>query len=99
MVWLRNLLDELGFLPKQPIELRIDNTSAIRVSKNPEHHGRMKHLDIRHFWLRDAVQDGKLDPVYISTDDQVADLLTKSLPVAKIEKFRTLMGLTSPPHA
>ena len=35
--------------------LFIDNQSAISVANNPEHHGRMKHLDLRFYWLRDMV--------------------------------------------
>src|SRR5579859_93922 len=55
MIWMRQLLTEFGIPIKEPSILRIDNQSAISVSKNPEHHGRMKHLDLRYFWLRDQV--------------------------------------------
>ena len=66
------------------------------MAKNPEHHGRMKHLDMRYFWLRDAVVvQQKLTPVFVSTEDQAADALTKALPAPKFKKCRDLMGLTS----
>jgi len=58
IVWLRTLLSELGFPPASLSTLLADNQSAIQVAKNPEHHGRMKHLDLRFFWLRDQVQEG-----------------------------------------
>ena len=93
MFWMRNLLQELGYPVTSPSTFRIDNQSALSVAKNPEHHGRMKHMDMRYFWLRQAVEESKLTPVYIATEDQAADILTKSLPAPKFAKCRGLMGL------
>jgi hypothetical protein len=94
ILWLRNLLTEFGYTVDTPSILRIDNQSALTVSKNPEHHGRMKHLDLRYFWLRESVELGKITPEYIPTSEMPADLLTKALPRASVEKFREMMGLT-----
>jgi len=58
---------ELGYTIPDPTLLRMDNQSAIAVSKNPEHHSRMKHLSLHFFWLRDAVQDGFITPTFIPT--------------------------------
>ena len=44
--WMRNILSEFGYSPSYASTLFIDNQSGIDVSKNPEHHGRMKHLDL-----------------------------------------------------
>ncbi|CAA7264651.1 unnamed protein product [Cyclocybe aegerita] len=49
--WVQNILTELGYHPAKPSKLYIDNQSALSVTKNPEHHGRMKHLDISFYWL------------------------------------------------
>jgi hypothetical protein len=57
IAWMRNILCEFGYTIDIPSTLQIDNQSAISVSKNPEHHGRMKHLDLRFYWLQDAVND------------------------------------------
>jgi hypothetical protein len=73
--------------------LRIDNQSAISVSKNPEHHGRMKHLDLRWFWLRDQVTLGVITPMFVSTENMPADLLTKAMSRVKVERFRRMMGI------
>jgi hypothetical protein len=51
ITWMRNILHEFGYTIHQPSTLHIDNQSAISVSKNPEHHGHMKHLDLRFYWL------------------------------------------------
>jgi hypothetical protein len=93
IVWMRQFLGELGYPQHGASILRMDNQSAISVSKNPEHHGRMKHLDLRWYWLRDVVDAGTLDPAFIPTAEMPADILTKPLMRAQVEKCRKLMGL------
>jgi hypothetical protein len=51
IAWMRNILREFGYTIDLPSTLHIDNQSAISVSKNPEHHGCMKHLDLCFYWL------------------------------------------------
>ena len=58
VIWLRHLLRDLGFTQTGPSLICIDNQSALSVAKNPEHHGRMKHLDLRTFALRHWVKTG-----------------------------------------
>jgi hypothetical protein len=95
IMWMRNILSELGYKIESPSDLKMDNQSAISVSKNPEHHGRMKHLDLRWYWLRDVVDAKQIAPDYIPTSEMVADILTKALPREKVERFRDGMGLES----
>jgi hypothetical protein len=78
-MWLRNILKELQFEVKQSLSLFMDNQSAVQVAKNPEHHGRMKHLDLAFYWLRDMVDKDFIKPEFVSTLDNPADLLTKAL--------------------
>ena len=67
-MWLRNLLSEFGYDFSSASTLFVDNQSAISVANNPEHHGRMKHLDLRFYWLRDMVELGLIQVKYIRTD-------------------------------
>ena len=78
-----------------PSVLRMDNQSAIAVSKNPEHHGKMKHLSLRLFWLRDAVQDELIAPTFVPAQDMAADVFTKSLDRYKFQKCVRMLGLVS----
>lgn len=55
--------------------------------------GRLKHLDRHWFWLRQAVEDGKIKPLYIPTKDMVADLLTKTLKRDTVDTLRRKMGI------
>jgi len=87
------LLQELGFTISPASTLCMDNQSAIQVAKHPEHHGRMKHLDLCWFWLPDVVDKGDISPTFVSTGDMPADLLTKALPPVKVQQFCQMLGL------
>ncbi|THG96006.1 hypothetical protein EW145_g7863 [Phellinidium pouzarii] len=67
IIWLCNLLTEFGYEFTGPSTLYMDNQSALAVARNPEHHGRMKHLDLQHYWLRDVVEAGHIDIKYLPT--------------------------------
>ena len=91
--WTRNILSEFGFPVTLASTLYVDNKSGINVAKNPEHHGRMKQLDLRFYWLRDAVEEGIIDPIYVSTHEQVADILTKAVTKKVVEFAIPHLGL------
>jgi hypothetical protein len=93
IMWLRNLFTELGYEKLGRSTLHIDNQSAVQVAKNPEHHGRMKHLDLRFYWLRDVVDEGLISVKHIPTAEMPADILTKSLTKVKVSDGRNLLGL------
>ena len=75
------------------LTLFVDNQSAISVANNPEHHGRMKHLDLRFYWLRDMVELGSIRVKHLRTEDMPADLLTKPLGRLKVNNLRHMLGL------
>ena len=94
IIWLRNLFTEFGYTFKTGSKLYMDNQSALSVARNPEHHGRMKHLDLRHYWLRDIVDSGQIDVLYIPTRDMPADIMTKALGRVKVGEMCAMLGLT-----
>lgn len=93
ILWLRNLFTELGYQFTSPSTLFIDNQSALSVAKNPEHHGRMKHLDLRFYWLRNEVEKGTIKLVHLRTDAMPADILTKALSKVKVIEMSERLGL------
>lgn len=97
-IWLRGLLSQIR--PSGPLQTVIifgDNQGAIALAKNPLHHGRVKHIDIQHHWVRGQIADGAVDLQYVPTEKQVADGLTKALCRDKFEAFRSLLGLEPRP--
>jgi len=93
ILWLRNILSELGYQFNGPSTLFIDNQSAIAVGRNPEHHGRMKHMDLRFYWLRDVVEAERIKLEYIPTSQMIADALTKPLSRVRVQECNRMMGL------
>ena len=92
---MREFMGELGYNVSGPSLLWMDNQSAIAVSKNPEHHGKMKHLSLRLFWFRDAVQEGLISPKFVGTQNMAADIFTKALDRFKVQKCIGMLGLES----
>ena len=76
-----------------PLTIHCDNQGAIAWSKDNKFHARTKHIDIRHHFAREAIEDGKLSVVYIPTDDNPADIFTKLLAKGKFRQFTELLGL------
>ena len=94
-IWLRKLLVGLFGQELRPTMIYCDNQSCIKLSENPVFHDRSKHIEIRYHFIRDWVQRGAVRLAYVSTNDQVADILTKSLPKGKHVRFRGMMGVVA----
>ncbi|XP_074362525.1 secreted RxLR effector protein 161-like [Apium graveolens] len=59
-IWLRKFLNQISDAYIGPMELYVDNKSAIDLSKNPVFHGCNKHIDIRYHFIRDCVERGEV---------------------------------------
>lgn len=94
-VWLRRLLASIGFPQTSFTPLLGDNQSAIILVKNPEYHKRTKHIDIQYHFIREKFENGKINFSYISTDHQLADIMTKALPTDKFERFLNSLHMAS----
>jgi hypothetical protein len=91
-VWLSRLLADLvGGDVK--FTLLIDNRSAEELSKNPVFHERSKHIDTRYHFIRECVTNGKVEVKHVSTDDQLAEILTKALGRVKFIELRRQLGV------
>jgi hypothetical protein len=88
---LRSLYQELGEADESPIQLSVDNQSAIAVAYNPEHHSRMKHVERRHFFIRECVEDMKLVVPFVRTDANIADFFTKPLEPRRFFTLRNII--------
>jgi len=63
------------------------------MTKNPAFHSRTKHIDIRFHFIRDLVAKEEITLKYCSTQEQLADILTKSLSKEKFFYFRAFLGV------
>ena len=80
MVWTHSWLSEVDIKYALPGILKCDNRGAIALSKNTKDHGKVKHIDIRHHYIRELVQSGAISLEQVPSSDNLADLFTKSLP-------------------
>ena len=63
--------------------------------KNLVFHGRSKHIDTKYHFLRQCIEEGKVEVEHVGTGDQVADIFTKSLGRVKFVEFRSALGVVS----
>jgi hypothetical protein len=92
-VWLRRLLQDVVGAGVPPPQLKMDNQSAIALSKNPVLHDRSKHIDTKFHILRECVDGGAVRLAFVSTQGQLADIMTKALGKAKFQELRELIGV------
>ena len=94
---MRNILTEFRYSPSHVSTLFINNKSGIEISKNPEYHGYMKHLDLWYYWLKDAVQDSLITSVYVPSCQNVVDLFTEAiqLQVCSSQTWLNTLGIHS----
>jgi hypothetical protein len=92
-VWLRRLLASLTGVEAEQVTLKVDNESAIALIKNPVHHDRTKHIDIKYHYIRDCVENGSTVVEHVRTGDQLADILTKPLGRVKFLELRDRIGV------
>jgi len=97
-IYLRRFLNELGFGSDKPTPLKVDNQAARDLAYNPEHHERTKHIDRRHFYVRELVEAEELVVPFVRTADNIADFFTKPLPPRTFIPMRNIiMNMSSVP--
>ena len=86
IIWVQNMLTELGISHPRAASLWCDNLGATYLSANPVFHARTKHIEID-FHLFERVAQKQLDIRFIHSKDQLADGFTKALLVRSFENF------------
>ena len=94
-VWLRKFLMDLQVIPavSQSLTLYCDNSGAVANSKEPKSHKRAKHIEMKYYLIRDTVDQGKVIMCKIVLENNLADLLTKVLPVKSFEGHLIGLGM------
>ena len=92
VIWFQRLLKEIG-LDQKTVTINIDNKGAIDYAKNAQFSQRTKHIDIKHHFIRDHLDKGEIKLAYIPSEENIADILTKSLDKTRFERLRKLMGM------
>nr|GEV50905.1 retrovirus-related Pol polyprotein from transposon TNT 1-94 [Tanacetum cinerariifolium] len=92
VLWMKQALVDYG-ISLDDITIMCDKKRAIDLSKNPIQHSRTKHIEIRHHFIRDNVQKGNISIEKVSSEDNIADILTKSLKRELFNYLRLGLGM------
>ncbi|KAG5889504.1 hypothetical protein JTB14_013816 [Gonioctena quinquepunctata] len=92
IIWLSRLTEGIIGLKHVPI-LQVDNSAAVRLAQNPEFYRRTKHTSIKYLFIREKISEGKLGFQQIPTEEQIADMMTKSLPKPRLQILCNQIGL------
>ena len=92
LLWMKQMLEDYGIV-QEKLTVYCDNTSAINISKNPVQHSRTKHIDIRHHFIRELVENKSVVIEHVATNMQLADIFTKALDASRFISLRKALGI------
>ncbi|GJW49427.1 retrovirus-related pol polyprotein from transposon TNT 1-94 [Tanacetum coccineum] len=75
------------------IPLYYDNTSAIALCCNNVQHSRSKHIDIRHYFIKEQVENGVVELYFVRTEYKLTDIFTKPLARERLEFLIKKLGM------
>ena len=94
---LHQVLKDLGVFLSIPPKLWCDNVSALAIASNPIFHARTKHVEVDYHFVGEHVSCMDLQVKYIATRDQLADIFTKSLSIARFGFLRSKIMVSIDP--
>ncbi|GAB2265823.1 hypothetical protein Dimus_037848 [Dionaea muscipula] len=91
-IWVQGLLKEINVLNNNCI-IFTDSQSALHLCKNPVHHDRTKHVDVKYHFVRDILAAGVLEISKVPTEENPADMGTKVISAGKFKHFMNLLHI------
>ena len=93
MVWINNILEECDIEMERPTKIYVDNQAAIAQLQDESSSCKTKHLDIKLKYVKEHVKNKTIEPEYVDTKNQHADIFTKALQRPTLEYLREMIGL------
>ena len=97
IVWIRRVAQELKFIDKAPTRIMCDNQSAIHIYNNERVAHRTRHMNVQVMFSKEQVYNGETTVEHTTSNDQLADLLTKGTTNSKFKANRDKMMRTMIP--
>ena len=88
-VYLGRLLKELLQKSFEPVIIHVDNQGAIDLAKNPTHHDRSKHIDIKYHYVRDLITKKEVNIFYCPSKNMLGDILLRVLHEGNLKLYET----------
>ncbi|KAH9696165.1 retrovirus-related pol polyprotein from transposon RE1 [Citrus sinensis] len=79
MLWIKNILKDLGIDYAKPMNLKCDNKAAIEIAQNPVQHDRTKHVEVNRHFIKEKLDEKTIQFPFVQSGDQLADILTKAV--------------------
>ena len=79
IMWLHQILEEVGIKTLVPTKLWCDNQTALHIASNPIFHERTKHIEIDCHFICEKMQLGLISIGYVKIGEQLGDIFTKAL--------------------
>ncbi|KAL6319841.1 hypothetical protein AAG906_036909 [Vitis piasezkii] len=92
LIWLKHLLRELRFGKDEQMKLIYDNQAALHIASNPVFHERTKHIEVDCHFIREKIASGCVATSFVNSNDQLADIFTKSLRGPRIKYICNKLG-------
>jgi hypothetical protein len=93
LLWIRALLKELGYDQSEPTPMHQDNMGCIELTKSNKNHQRTKHIDIRHHFIKDVVDQKQMEMHWFPTKKMHADIMTKPLAAPTFHRLRDQLNM------
>ena len=93
LLWLKNILEDLKVKWEGPMKLYCDNKSSISIAHNPVQHDRTKHIEVDRHFIKEKLDSGLICTAFVSSSDQLADILTKGLPGRCFQKLASKLRM------
>ncbi|KAB2628709.1 hypothetical protein D8674_033504 [Pyrus ussuriensis x Pyrus communis] len=93
LLWLRKLLEGLGFKPKETMRLYCDNKSARDIADNPVQHDRTKHVKVDRHFIKEKLERKIVSILFVSSDEQLADVLTHAVCSREFDDSLVKLGM------
>ena len=97
LTWICKIFKDITFPLSHTPTLWCDNVSAISLASNPVFHARTKHVEIDYHYIRDLVLADLVKVLYVNTENQIADIHTKSMSKAQFKYLQSKLSLGSLP--
>ena len=93
IMWIRQLLMEVGIETSAPTKHWCDNQVVMHIASNPIFHERTKHIEIDCHFVREKIQLGLISTRYVKTVEQLGDIFTKPLSGDRVDYLCNKLGM------
>ena len=98
LLFMKNMLEWMGLRVKIPMKIYLDNQAAIMMIRNNYATKGSRHCSLRVWYLRDLYMKGIVDPIYVKTEENMSDLLTKNVSRELFERHSLKLVEDIPPE-